>query len=256
MLAALSIKSLYALALAEGEGVGTAYEYYVKRRLLAGWLSRVPKPQRILVAGLPEKYGASMDFLQLATDLRASVTVVDDRPTALERLRSGIDSLADTAWFKDLAWDSLEVASISKLAELDTRFDLGLSSEVLQRLAPDVRLRYIARLRELASHIALFAPNAENPAHTELSGLSGLNGAAINALVGHRPAHTGYIDMPPFPPGIVRSAAQRDQASKGRVEAFAMQGLACYARLERLFPVSVRKRRAHIVFALISKADG
>ena len=33
-----SIKSLYPLALAEGEGVGTAYEYFAKRLILGRWL--------------------------------------------------------------------------------------------------------------------------------------------------------------------------------------------------------------------------
>ena len=35
-----SIKTLYPLALAEGEGVGTAYEYFTKRLHLVRWLKQ------------------------------------------------------------------------------------------------------------------------------------------------------------------------------------------------------------------------
>ena len=91
MLAHYTIKDLYALALAEGEGMGTAYEYYAKRLALGRWLKARPRPASILVAGLPEKYGASLDFLLLAGELGAAVTVVDDRPAALDRLRGALD---------------------------------------------------------------------------------------------------------------------------------------------------------------------
>lgn len=39
-----SIKSLYALALAEGEGVGTAYEYFAKRLAMSRWLPAAWRP--------------------------------------------------------------------------------------------------------------------------------------------------------------------------------------------------------------------
>ncbi len=42
MLHQISIKTLYSLALAEGEGVGTAYEYFAKRLILASWLNGKP----------------------------------------------------------------------------------------------------------------------------------------------------------------------------------------------------------------------
>src|SRR5690606_30513282 len=78
-----SIKALYALALAEDEGVGTAYEYFAKRLVLRPWLRQQPPVRRLLVAGLPEKYGASLDHLLLAEELGATAVVVDDRPPAL-----------------------------------------------------------------------------------------------------------------------------------------------------------------------------
>jgi len=86
-----SISSLYPLALAEGEGLGTAYEYYAKRLVLAQWLAGLPLPRRLLIAGLPEKYGSSLDFFLLAQDLAATeVVVIEDRPAALEKCRQSL----------------------------------------------------------------------------------------------------------------------------------------------------------------------
>jgi hypothetical protein len=98
MLKSISIKSLYALALAEGEGVGTAYEYYAKRLTLARWLKQVGRPVRMLVAGLPQKYGSSLDFLLLAEELGVAVTVVDERPFALDKLQSSLEAARAAGW--------------------------------------------------------------------------------------------------------------------------------------------------------------
>lgn len=248
------IKSLYALALAEDEGVGTAYEYYAKRLVLGPWLQQMERPQRILVAGLPEKYGASLDFLQLAAELGAVVTVVDERPQAIARIQRALAAAQAQGWLVHLEPACRVVDSLVDIVE---EFDLCLSSEVLQRLADSTRDAYIGRLQELAPAVALFTPNAGNPAHTNLSGLTGLDLDELEALAecrgagdSHRLARSGYLDMPPFPPGIVRDEEQRARASSGRLEAMAMWALAYYARLEKFLPASIRQRYSHIVFAL------
>ena len=69
MLPFRTIKSLYPLALAEGEGVGTAYEYFAKRLVLSSWLAKLPTVRRLIIAGLPEKYGSSLDFLLIAQEM-------------------------------------------------------------------------------------------------------------------------------------------------------------------------------------------
>ena len=51
-----TVKSLYPLALAEGEGVGTAYEYLAKRLTLSRWLGAAagrPVSTPYLTAGHP-----------------------------------------------------------------------------------------------------------------------------------------------------------------------------------------------------------
>jgi hypothetical protein len=271
MLANYSIKDLYALALAEGEGMGTAYEYYVKRVALRRFLDGRVQPRSILIAGLPEKYGASLDFVLLGSELGAAVTVVDDRPWAIERLRGALEVLAN---FPDAPPldppGAFVLADLDTLATINGRFDLALSSEVLQRLSQSGRQSYLGRLGQLASAAALFCPNADNQAHNSISGLAGLRLEEMRTLttddgrqtterrpssVVRRPSSvvsSGYIDMPPFPPGITRSATQREEATSGRFEALVMWGLGRYAHVERLLPAAVRRRQSHIVYAFAS----
>lgn len=255
MLKTISIKSLYVLALAEGEGVGTAYEYFAKRLVLRRWLAGQQRPSRILIAGLPEKYGSSLDFLQLAQELGAEVTVVDERPFALVKLQNSLAAAQKVGWLTAV---NPQIIAVSALTNLTTAgpFDLVISSEVLQRLKPDERIEYVKQVgRGGGTAVALFAPNGDNPAHTTISGLSGVT---LSELAAYSPTRqlanlqTGYIDMPPFPPGITRSDEQREQATSGKLEAIAMWGLGLYARIERFLPQSIRRRQSHIVYALFS----
>ncbi|MBK9050196.1 MAG: hypothetical protein IPL78_04505 [Chloroflexi bacterium] len=89
MLPNLALKQLYPLALIEGEGLGMAYEYFVRRRLLRGWLNTRPRPRRLLIAGLPERYGFSLDFFLMAQEWSAELVVVDERPQRLEKMPTG-----------------------------------------------------------------------------------------------------------------------------------------------------------------------
>jgi hypothetical protein len=251
MLTPLSIKSLYVPALAEGEGVGTAYEYFAKRLVLSPWLAQMtPKPRTMLIAGLPQKYGSSLDFVLLAAELNTAVTIIDDRPEALEKAQQALTAAQALGWLPNFSGATYQlVDSLTALDLGSQRFDLAIASEVLQRLPQNGRSAYIRALHSHASAVALFAPNADNPAHTNLSGLAGLRLDELQALASAN-AQTGYIDMPPFPPGIVRSEDQREQATSGLAEGVAMMGLAYYARLEHGLPTAVRRKQSHIVYAL------
>lgn len=256
MLKTISIKSLYVLALAEGEGAGTAYEYFAKRLVLRRWLAGQQRPSRILIAGLPEKYGSSLDFLLLAQELGAEVTVVDERPSALVKLQNSLAAAQKVGWLTAVNPQTIAANTLTDLTAAGL-FDLAISSEVLQRLEPDERVKYVEQVRGVGTAVALFTPNGDNPAHTTISGLSGLRLNELKTLVS--PPHPltpspllGYIDMPPFPPGITRSDEQREQATSGKLEALAMWGLGLYARAERFLPQSIRRPRSHIVYALFS----
>ncbi|WP_420644338.1 hypothetical protein [Candidatus Leptofilum sp.] len=254
MLKSLSIKELYVPALAEGEGVGTAYEYFAKRLVLARWLKNQPKPAHLLIAGLPEKYGSSLDFLQVAHELDAAVTIVDERPSALQKLQKSLAAAQKERWLTAVSPQLIPVHHLADLGEIAPEFDLCLGSEGLQRLDASDRPEYLRHVWRLASRAALFAPNGDNMAHTNISGLAGVTLAEMQELVGPN-AKTGYIDMPPFPPGITRSDEQREQATSSRFEAIAMWGLGFYARLEHFLPTAVRRSQSHIVYALLEGGD-
>lgn len=254
-----SVKRLYALALAEGEGVGTAYEYYAKRLTLRPWLARSARPTRLLIAGLPEKYGSSLDLLLLGNESECRITVVDERDSALERLNDAAQRADIGSIGTHVRPDLLLTGDLASLHELDGRFDLAVSSEVLQRLSPADRRAYVSRLLALSPKVALFAPNAANDAHVGLSGLAGVQPeeledmlrSALHPHVGAAELEVGYIDMPPFPPGITRTEEQRQEATTGFLEAIAMRGLEIYARAERLIPTGLQQRWAHIVYAFL-----
>ncbi len=253
MLPFRSIKSLYRLAFAEGEGIGTAYEYFAKRLVLSKWLDGHARAKRVLIAGLPQKYGSSLDFLLIAQELGAAeIFVADDRPGALEKARQGLAAAQAMGELSGLKPQFVLCTDLGFVPELIPSFDLCLGSEVLQRLSPAAGQQYAMTLAKLARTIALFAPNGDNPSHTNISGLSGLRLTELQGLLRKAgiQADVGHIDMPPFPPGITRSSEQRQQASSGYLEGLAMWGLAYYARLERSFPRGWRRHYSHIVYAL------
>jgi hypothetical protein len=257
-LAAHSVRSLYPYALAEGEGVGTAYEYVAKaafmqpvvRQLESVGAARAASAKngapRIVVAGLPEKYGTSLDFAILAHGIGADLAIVDDRAAALARAEHAIGAAQRAG---RLAGLRVTFEAIISLADVARRppVDAVLSCEVLQRIDPPARREFVDGVRRLAPRGAVFVPNSENGSHLKISGLKGLTGAELSALAPG--AEWGYVDMPPFPPGITRSADQRSRASTGTLEAIAMRGLDVYCQAEPLVPAAVKKHFAHIVCA-------
>lgn len=248
LLQSWSIKQLYSLALAEGEGVGTAYEYYVKRLTLRRWLAGRPTPQSICMVGLPEKYGFSFDLFLLAHECRATIRVVDPRKERLQQAQNVLAELQQQGILSGLEPKFQAVDSLTDLPWEQTVFDLAVSSEVLQRLDHDLRPSYASDLRRIATAAIVFSPNQDNESHVGISGLGGVTLAEMKKLWPAAQAY-GYIDLPPFPPGITRTGDQREHASTGVAEGIAMRGLELYARLEKAVPQAIRRKYAHIVYA-------
>lgn len=251
-----TIKALYPYALAEGEGVGTAYEYIAKADFIRPIASRLSelvrgakgsRGARVLVAGLPEKYGTSLDFAILAHRYEAELRVVDDRQEAIERAERGIEAVQRAGQLLGLRVEYRRLASLADVSDVEPH-DVVLSCEVLQRVPPPSRATFVSALRSLGPIGALFVPNAENASHLAISGLAGFSRREIEALF--TGARSGYVDMPPFPPGIARSSEQRARASSGLAEALAMRVLDVYCSGERLVPAFVKRRFAHIVCAM------
>ena len=252
-----SIKSLYGLNLLEGEGVGTAYEYFTKLRKLEKFINSIERPKNILVAGLPEKYGLSMDFFLMADTLRAQIVVVDDRDDRLQQAREVFTLAKSQGYFADCKATFSSVNSIAKIDNsnfLSGEFDLALSSEVLQRLEGSQH-SYISRLKSLAKYIALFVPNNGNESHADLSGLNSVSLKELLRFCQNTSQQLaiydyGYVDAPPFPPGLSRSQDKRQQAAQSSFEGFLMKGLEVYSRCENILPNFIMKKNAHIVYVM------
>jgi hypothetical protein len=251
-----NIKSLYAINLVEGEGVGTAYEYYAKLRKLEKFINSMEKPKKILIAGLPEKYGLSMDFFLLGQMLNTETVVVDERSEVLERAQNTLHHLNSIQRFDDkkvLFIKAEQMAEFKNESLLEEEFDLALSSEVFQRLDGG-KETYLSNLKRLAKNFALFAPNSGNSSHAKLSGLKSIHLEELLKLCeGYSELSIydcGYLDMPPFPPGFSRSQEKRQRASESRLEAFLMKGLEFYCHFEDFIPKPAKERIAHITYLM------
>jgi len=240
-----NVADYYPIALAEGEGVGTAYEYLAKWRVLHSALAGV---RRMLIAGLPEKYGSSLDFVSLAVALHAELVVVDEREGALIKLRDGMEraGLSPRAVFHQ--------APLQRLATLDEPpFDLGLSCEVLQRLQVNDRVSYVRDLAQLARRMVLFTPNAGNSSHASRSHLQSLSIDEVKALVataGAQLDEAGFVDMPPFPPGLTLSKDKRQHVRQAWWQRPALGALGLFCRAESALPSPAKRPFAHIVYAI------
>lgn len=249
MIPTVSLSLLYPLALAEGGGVGLAYEYFVRRQLLANWLKT--RPRRLLIAGLPERYGYGLDFFLLAQEWSAELVVVDERPRRLEKSAKAFAAAQRQGYFHNLSPTYLPTSDLIHLPELSGSFDLALSGEVLQRIPPEWLPRYWITLWQKATAVALFAPNAHNPSHPTYTDLQGLyldDMHTFALMAAECPVHIGYTDVPPFPPGVNRSTSQREQLQVGRVNRLALTFLELYARLEPYFSARWCRGRAHNVY--------
>jgi hypothetical protein len=232
-------------------------------RKLNKFVNSIEKPKRILIAGLPEKYGLSMDFFLLGQMLKAEIVVIDERSDALERAEEVLRILRSKNIIEDINTVFLKadrIAEFNNESFYNEEFDLALSSEVLQRLG-DARETYISALQKAAHNFAVFVPNRGNESH---AALSGLNSVYLRDLLGYVNSGDseknifdyGYIDMPPFPPGMTRSQEKRNQASESRLEAVLMKGLEIYSFCEDIIPEIVKKKIAHIVYVMQKKHDG
>ncbi|MBZ5495943.1 MAG: hypothetical protein LAP85_06030 [Acidobacteriia bacterium] len=258
----MDIKFFYKISLAEGEGVGTAYEYCAKLRRLWKFIDAIAMAKRILIAGLPEKFGYSMDFILLSEILDGQVLVIDERA---DRIGGAQRCLRDLSSMGILSGTGARFSQVDDLGRIDRerldgeRFDLALSCEVLQRVNSS-KEDYFSFLREAARSYAVFVPNGGNAAHADHSGLKGMH---LHELLKYcrlgnskmRIYDCGLLDMPPFPPGVSRSQERREQAAGSRLEGFLMKALELHSSIEGLFPRCLKVRAAHIAYLMAARSD-
>jgi len=239
----IDIKLLYPAALIEGEGLGTAYEYFVKLKLL----SKFVKDKRIknaLIYGLPEKYGFSMDFVLFGQINNFNITIVDDRKERIKSFEKIINNLIE----KGILLKRPRIVKLKKLNnfKFNKRFDLLVCSEVIQRLSNKEKIGYIRLISKISNYAALFVPNKGNKMHSTLSKLNGLNLDELKEYFNKANIlDIGYIDMPPFPPGLKKNK-RKEQINK----LFSLL-LMAWTRLEILLPKIIKKRIAHICYIMI-----
>jgi hypothetical protein len=267
-----TIRSMYPLTLLEGQGMGTAYEYYSKLRVMARVFARTGAPRSVLVLGLPEKHGYDLDLVLLAHHLR--LVVCEDRREVLAGFRRALERLpAELAWrpyaspdaASGSAVETIEVNSLTDCLD-GQRFDWIISTASVQRLPNEGIVAYLQNARQMADHILLFIPNSGNRAHLTLSGLRGLDLDEMLALCRHagidpgpqRPSAllaAGYCDIPPFPPGLQRSTEAKERAMHSPVETLAMWCLQWWCRGESWMPRALQKRLAHLIYVALDLCE-
>jgi len=250
----INISKFYPINLLEGEGVGQTYEYFVKWRVFNRFFKNRPFPKNILIAGLPSKYGLSLDLLMLANFFKCSATIIDEREENIERFKKIVLLLQkqNILSIKDISF--VKVNSLVDLGKnITKKFDLVINSEVLQRLSPvDLKI-FLQRLANLASLGIFFVPNKYNSGHIKLSKLATLGTEEVKRAINDRMkiVSKGYLDFPPFPPGLQRSETARQRAADSKLERIAMKSLEWWGIIEIFFPPFIKKRQSHIIYFII-----
>lgn len=225
----MNIKSFYEIALLEGEGLGTAYEYFQKQRILDNNLkSRLKdkKIKKVLIYGLPKRYGYSLDFFMYCKKIKADVYLYENRKEKINKL------------FKYLKRLNLSKPKI--IQKLDTKYDLILSCEVLQNITKEKRIKILSEFKKISKDTFIFVPNKHNQSHNKISRLKSLDKKDFMFI---KEKKEGFIDMPPFPPGIKRK-------KKVKSKLF-INILQLYTYLEKYFPKFIKKRFSHIFYIYI-----
>jgi hypothetical protein len=248
-----TIEKYYPMAMAEGEGVGTAYEYVAKERRLGRFLEKVTRGSRILVAGIPERYGYSLDFVSFAARIGAPVTVVDDRPERLEMSKKLAEQVLGAKVATGI--DYVGIRNLESIGDLSAGwFDLALSCEVIQRLRQSGRKSFAGGLASISGRVGLFAPNGDNPSHANRSGLKALRLEELICAASSSGTilDSGYTDMPPFPPGIKRNDQQRAQVLSSGSQRALIRGLELWCHVESFLPRLIQKKFCHIVYVMLA----
>jgi hypothetical protein len=246
------IAEYYPIALAEGEGAGTAYEYVAKERKLGALLEKAHRGSRILIAGIPEKYGYSLDFCNIAMRIGAHLTIIDERPERLHLHKKLVEDIFGTKAMMDI--DYFKLQSLEEIGDfVSNRFQFALSCEVIQRLRQSDRRDFINSITAISDRTVLFAPNGDNSEHAGRSGLKALRLEELIYMAGAAGTieKSGYTDMPPFPPGIRRNNQQRAEVLSSKSQRMLIQGLELWCRMETVLPAFIQKRFCHIVYVVL-----
>ncbi len=234
----------YDVALEEGEGMGTAYEYIAKKRILKNFLKN-KKIETILVYGIPEKYGTSMDFFFFSKFNNKKVYFYETDKKLLKKLKFVREKLNERGF-------STKELKIIKRIPKNKKYDLILSCEVFQRLNKKERENYLKNIKLHGKYAVIFVPNKYNKAHDKISHLNTLSFEDINEeLINAKLIEKGFVDFPPFPPGIKVSHApnKKRKKIKGIKKIILLLLLNFWVRIEKY--LQFHKQGYHMIYKII-----
>lgn len=226
------LRQFYSLALEEGEGLGTAYEYISKLKLLKPYLNS----QKILIYGLPEKYGWSLDFLYILSKHNCKVHVYDERK---EKIRQ-YSKIVDTLLKKGIIQRKPKIVK-----DIKEVYDAIFSSEVIQRLDKNMLQCYFDDIKKFSKKSLIFFPNACNKSHCFFSKLNSYRPENI-AKFFEQTVKTGFVDMPPFPPGLSLKSNRKRENLKWLIPLFR-----AWLFAEKICPNQIKKRFSHIAYVQV-----
>ncbi len=201
----LNIYNLYETAALEREGWGTAYEYYSKLPYLNKSFEN-EKIIDVMILGLPEKYGYSMDFiLYCYLNNVKRIIVFDERKEKIDNfskllidikknISKRIGMIPDIEIHKIYSWNDLKNYNV----------DMTLSCEVFQRLDDISKDTFLDFIRNNTRKYLIFVPNGNNVAHKNVSTLKTSSIDELTDIFKDTEiTDFGYVDCPPNPPGII-----------------------------------------------------
>jgi hypothetical protein len=145
----MQLKYLYSLALLEGEGLGTAYEYFVKLKLLEDCLKK-KNIKNVLIYGLPEKYGFSLDFIHFCYKNNLNVSLFEKKWVKIKKFKEILSMLNKK---------NIRTNNLKKIKKIDKKYDLVLSCEVLQSLKESELKEYANNIQKYSKTAIVFVPN-------------------------------------------------------------------------------------------------
>jgi len=242
------MKNFYDIAVLENEGAGTAYEYLIKCRFLDNLVSAKNPIKTIFIAGLPEKYGYSADIVSFCEDNNIKFEIVDERRFRASEAEAVLKNIIG----KDICVHVRDLTDLKGCLPQAVS-DIAISCEVLQRIDSfSKRILYIRYLKDIAGRIILFMPNGDNKGIGTYSGLNSVSNRELTLLLeyaGIRHYDIGYIDMPPWPPGIKANIIMKNP--KKFEKKFILFFLKIFSFAEKFYPGVFKKRYAHIIYTVI-----
>ena len=249
------LKFWYRLNLLEGEGLGSSYEYVNKLCKLRSWFSD-KRLNKVVIAGLPGKYGFSLDLILFSFLAGANVIIVaDDRQAKIKALTRILKSDLWPVALRDI----IQIKLLTRQQLTSPRFykdnfdmiDLVINSEVVQNWTKPERVNWVEGMTQLTSNLVIFVPNKGNQAHMTVSKLKNLSIDEVNKLT-PKPKTTGYIDMPPFPPGIKRSDEQKGALAESKFFWFPLsKALEMWMGLQNNILSGLLPSRAHLIYLFV-----